>query len=308
MELLGFLLAVLAIAFVVAKLVFQRQSRADRPKALSTPEPGDDSKYSCTPEHEEPELPGSTPTVPTKRKVPRVTYQEAQKYKKAIPEDKFPSRYTSPPNEIVNDGKYRVPNYDVICGYEFSAGLTLQSPLVYLEAHGQFCPCGQVIPRIGDGHQGSLDFGGIWVTRTNSPEYRGVPKAKIWTEVDPAVVKGSAWEYDIVEFLKGFRRIVETNKGIDEIKEELLEYSSSTSHIKKVWKAYEECFQDFPDHFFYGRLKRQLGTSKTHTKVLFEAGFTSLEKFEGVTVEDLTGLKGIGTATAKKILARFADS
>ena len=31
------------------------------------------------------------------------------------------------------------------------------------------------------------------------------------------------------------------------------------------------------------------------------------KKFEGVTVEDLTALKGVGAATAKKILARVSE-
>lgn len=194
-------------------------------------------------------------------------------------------------------------------GVSYIATSHLQTPSWCLEMNGTFVPAGKRIPKFPHSQREDPNHAyGYWQEEI---DYRTIevpppPKGDIWTQI--AMVKKDGPQHkQILAFLRGFRKIVESTDGVMEALDQLQDFSTSSPEIEQVWGYYTDDFPDFPISFFAVQLKFQIGGTKKHAKALIEAGYTDIEKVHNATDAELIAVKGIGAKTVERIRKRLAD-
>ena len=198
-----------------------------------------------------------------------------------------------------------------IAGTEFWATLKLTTPLHVLEADGLFVPQGQSMPSVMPGAGSEEDpysAYGMWFQKIDYDSLGFPPPTHLshWTEIG-RLQKNSRESLHLLEFLKCFRRIVETCNDVDIALDQLASLSVSTPENQKVWQKYVDNFPDFPMHYFVDQLRFSIGVSLKHAEALIDAGFTSVELVRDAKDIDLMKIKGIGAVTVQRIRKKLVD-
>ena len=198
---------------------------------------------------------------------------------------------------------------DLISGWRYSATLQLRTPLAYLERDGEFSPGPQEPPMVGPA-EGHLPDGtgfnpyGIWLRVIDydglgfDPPSSGT-RATGWGQVRI----GSEEERNLISFLKTFRYIVETAKGLDQRLSELREFSTSTPANRKVWSKLRKADPLFPDSFFISSLESLPGVGIKLAQKLYQAGFRTVEEVKGASDGELLAIPGLGQGLLAKVRA-----
>ena len=258
MELLGFLLAALAIAFVIAKVLFKQQA-------------------------------GPSPN--NSRAVSHSAVSEAESW---VEKDA----------ESLLDG---IP----LKGMVFHATFKLTTPLAVLEQQGLLVPQGEPLPKVMPGAGSSEEtFGayGMWSHEIDYEATGFIPPAPstFWTQL--GYYRKNDPEYaELLEFLKGFRRIVESTDDVMEALDHLQDFSRQSQSHQRVWERYTDLFPEFPMHYFAEQLRFNIGGSKKNARCLIDAGYTCPQKVRDASDAELLQVKGIGWITVKRIRERLAN-
>ena len=193
----------------------------------------------------------------------------------------------------------------------FHATFKLTTPLAVLEQHGLLVPQGEPLPKVMPRAGSSEDpFGayGMWFRHIDYEAQGFTPPAPslIWTQLGRYRENDPKYA-ELLEFLKGFRRIVESSDDVMECHDHLQDFSRQSQSHQRVWERYTDLFPDFPMHYFAEQLRFNIGGSKKHARFLIDAGYTSPQKVRDASDSELLQVKGIGSITVKRIRERLAN-
>jgi hypothetical protein len=198
-----------------------------------------------------------------------------------------------------------------LAGARYQVTPHLQTPSWCLEMNGNFVPAGKRLPAFPhDKKEDPNNAYGYWQEQIDYGRIgKGITppaEGEIWTQT--AMVKKDGPQHkQILAFLRGFRKIVESTDGVMEAMDQLQAFSTSSPEIEQVWSYYTEDDPDFPISYFATALRFKIGGTKKHTKALIDAGFTDVEKIRTATDAELTAVKGIGAKTVERIRERLSD-
>lgn len=196
-------------------------------------------------------------------------------------------------------------------GTIFKATLKLTTPLAVLEQHDLLVPPGEPLPEVMPGPGSSEDpYGayGMWFKEIDHEAMGFVPPVPtlIWTQLGHYRENASEIP-ELLEFLKGFRLIVESTDDVMEALDQLQAFSRQSEAHQRIWERYTDLFPEFPMHYFVEQLRFNIGGSKKHARCLIDAGYTSPEKVRDASDAELLNVKGIGAVTVKRIRERLAN-
>lgn len=182
-------------------------------------------------------------------------------------------------------------NSDILGGMQFFATLHLSTPLDVLMRHGEsFSGPPSRTPKYG------TMADGIWVPKLRSSNNAfDYPHASDIGPVSPSYY---------LPFLLEFRRIVESSVPHQQILTQLRELPSHSDHFRDIWKRLSSTVYGFPESFFYRQFTVLPGVGRKLAKDLYEAGYKSVGEITASSVEDLIKVRGLGKATAEKIVAQ----
>lgn len=191
--------------------------------------------------------------------------------------------------------------------WEYNATLSLITPKIYLEKHGEVLKSttepelfGEPTSYTSDGEP--ISRHGIWIQTSEfalvdgwGESIGGVPS------VIGALKPESQMYKDWVNYLIDFRTIVESDLNIEEKLYQVNDVmSQSSTGYKKIYKILVT-EHGFPDSFFTNLLCELDGVGGKTAEQLWDAGYLSIEAVKNAPVEELFKIKGIGKSLVNKI-------
>jgi hypothetical protein len=187
---------------------------------------------------------------------------------------------------------------DVLAGLTFVATLQLRTPLAVLERHGEFHPGP---PSAAPKYSSLAD--GFWSYKTKS--WSELAKRPLSLPKEPesfhASDIGPIAPSQYLPFLREFRRIVETNKLVEDKLSQLDQLRHQAPQFEEIWSRLESRYSDFPDSFFYMQLTAIPGIGRALARRLFQQGFVNLTTLQAASDTQLKEVPGLGPKLAKKI-------
>lgn len=195
----------------------------------------------------------------------------------------------------LNDDRSYEENVDILAGLEFSATLQIRTPLNALNHHGELF---NGTPNQAPNYASQAD--GIWLPKTKTFKELGIDVEEM-EEGKCASDIGHVKAEEYLPFLKSFRRIVESNKSVEQKIQLIRELKNHSSDYKNIFKRLEKSYGEFPESYFYMPLMQLPGVGKKTAQNLFKKGYYSKEQVLSASKEELTQVPGIGVNTAKRI-------
>ena len=133
-------------------------------------------------------------------------------------------------------------------------------------------PQGEPLPKVMPGTGSSEEPFGAYGMCSHEIDYEAtgfIPPAPstFWTQL--GYYRKNDPEYaELLEFLKGFRRIVESTDDVMEALDHLQDFSRQSQSHQRVWERYTDLFPEFPMHYFAEQLHFNIGGSKKMPGVL----------------------------------------
>jgi hypothetical protein len=182
---------------------------------------------------------------------------------------------------------------DVVDGCRFFATLQIRTPLSALTRAGETFngPPSEAPVYCTPEH-------GIWLL--DAPDVLGMGETECASDIGP--VKPSQY----LPFLKAFRQIVESELDHQTKLTQLNALSTASKRYEEIWKILERNYDNFPHSFFYRELQVLPGVGLKTARVIYEAGFTSMDKVREATDAQLQELPGVGKGLIGKIRDYFA--
>lgn len=182
---------------------------------------------------------------------------------------------------------------DVVDDCRFCATLQIRTPLSVLTRDGETFkgPPSEAPVYCTPEH-------GIWLL--DAPDVLGMGEMECASEIGP--VKPSQY----LPFLKDFRQIVESELDHQTKLTQLNALSTASKRYEEIWKILERNYDNFPHSFFYRELQVLPGVGLKTARVIYEAGFTSMDKVREATDAQLQELPGVGKGLIGKIRDYFA--
>lgn len=196
-----------------------------------------------------------------------------------------------------NDDRSYEKNVDVLAGLEFFATLQIRTPLNVLNHHGELF---NGPPSQAPNYASQAD--GIWIPKTKSWAELGIDIEEM-SQGQCASDIGPVTPEEYLPFLKNFRRIVESNKSVEQKIVLIRELQTHSNNYKIIFKRLQKSYGEFPEAYFYMQLMQLPGVGKKTAHNLFQQGYCSKEQVLSANQEELTQVPGIGINTAKKIIA-----
>lgn len=182
---------------------------------------------------------------------------------------------------------------NVVHGCRFIATLQIRTPISVLVHHGETFkgPPSQAPKYCSQEH-------GIWLL--DAPDVLSMGETECASDIGP--VKPSQY----LPFLKAFRQIVESELDHQTKLTQLNALSTASKRYEEIWKILERNYDNFPHSFFYRELQALPGVGLKTARVIYEAGFTSMDKVREATDAQLQELPGVGKGLIGKIRDYFA--
>jgi len=199
-----------------------------------------------------------------------------------------------------NSGIYQ-EKIDVLAGSEFFASLRILTPLSVLDHHGELFKGPQ---DKAPSYASPAD--GLWIPKTKTWEELGfdleeMPQGQCASDIGPVLPE----EY--LPFLKAFRRIVESNKSVEQKISLIRDLQNNSENFKGIFKRLGDSYGEFPENYFYLQLMKLPGVGKTTARNLFRHHYHSIDQVLAASEEELTQIPGIGKNTARKLRATKPD-
>ena len=211
-----------------------------------------------------------------------------------------PTQSTEPPVVIRLDDQSYFANSDILEGMQFAATLQIRTPLNVLKHHDEiFRGPPSEAPIYG------TQADGIWVFKSKTFRELGIDLGEL-SEPPHASDIGPVAPSDYLPFLIQFRSIVESSSSPDQQMLAVLELPKQSAHFRKIWKKLCTSYNDFPSSFFYSPFTSLPGIGSKLAKNLYGAGFRSADEITSSSMERLTAIPGLGSASAAKLTALAA--
>ena len=193
---------------------------------------------------------------------------------------------------------------ELLAGYVFSATLQIRTPLHILERHLTTAPADGPLwdyrANSADMQADPHNMHGIWLAYTGT--HRPSPVA---SDIGPVPKGGIAY----AEFLKAFRKIVESNRSpsdtafhLDALK---TKEPAWATFDRKLRKTYTRKLGDTPktlsEMWFRLQLQALPGIGPKAAKALFDAGHLDIYNIRHTTDDALLAVPGITRATLKRL-------
>lgn len=204
------------------------------------------------------------------------------------------SLFSSDRQSTVKSSARAPANSDVLEGWEYSATLSLDTPLEALEHDGEVRKTSR---------RNLPDYGGpaagVWLPKTRSfqdlgidaPEFENGERA---SEIGYAPADGGTF----LEFLKDFRRIVEGRRTVPDKIEAIRNLREENESYRKHYDKLED---GFAEKFFAKKFCEINGVGEATALELFRNGFQSLQELCGAEDEAILNVPGIGEGTLRSI-------
>ena len=198
--------------------------------------------------------------------------------------------------KINNPNKLFCENEDVISGMEFSATMQLRTPLEYLERHGDVFTDPKDFPDIDRSH-------GCLVPKLKSWKELGInlkesPEGSMASDIGPIPTSGGKY----LEFLKDFRRIVESDMLPEERMRQILALRNINDDYAEIMDMHDDLRDGKLDKWCgYEKSLGLLGFDPRLSRNLWEAGFRSRNDIKQAANKQLMSVPGIGKAKTVKL-------
>lgn len=181
-------------------------------------------------------------------------------------------------------------NKDILLGSEFAPPLLLNTPLAALEHYGEiFQGRPSEAPSYG-GHN-------FWLPKVKDEFSLFTQEPTAASDIGP--VKPSFY----APLLMCFRRVIESDRSIEEKLEAFSEAVNNDQNFAFVWEKWKSSMPDFPYLYLgLGEISEIAGVGRKTARILYSAGYTSKQSLRSASAEDLEMLPGIGQKTATKII------
>jgi hypothetical protein len=187
-------------------------------------------------------------------------------------------------------------NADVIKGYTLSVTMQLRTPLKYLEMHHEIFDLQSDPPQIPIEH-------GCWIPQLKSWAELGInlkeaPEGTMASDVGQIPASGGQY----LEFLKAFRKIVESTMDPEQKRDAILSLGTNNSYFASILRTHPNLQGDKLNQWLgYDKILGISGFNPTLAKALYEAGFRTAGAVKNATDKELCSVKGIGPAKIKQI-------
>ena len=196
---------------------------------------------------------------------------------------------------------------DLIAGWKYSATLSMNTPLMYLEHDGEFVEGPNQPPLIGP-PENRLEDGtgfnrhGIWLKVIKQEEGETPLPLGRRAAQGGMVQAGSDEENNLINFLISFRRIVESEADIDQKIKNLENLSLSTPENNQMWDRLS-ISSPIIESYFSSELSASLpdGIGNAKAEALYRAGYRTIKEIKEATDEELLAIQGIGKGLIKKL-------
>ncbi len=198
-----------------------------------------------------------------------------------------PEAIASAKHVVITSGR-EVPSSlsHLLKGYRLCVTMSMNTPLELLERDGEIAEKPSNVP----------PHLAIWSPEPKSAQELGLNLPDLTPQT-----RASQFGYiphdggDALNFLKKYRRIIESEAAEDEKREELDRLENTFGDlVAKVT-------HDLAAYYFQGQLQRDLNCGPVTAKKLYDAGLTTPAKVESAPLKELCSINGIGQKTALKL-------
>ena len=170
----------------------------------------------------------------------------------------------------LNDDRSYEENVDILAGLEFSATLQIRTPLNALNHHGELF---NGTPNQAPNYASQAD--GIWLPKTKTFKELGIDVEEM-EEGKCASDIGHVKAEEYLPFLKSFRRIVESNKSVEQKIQLIRELKNHSSDYKNIFKRLEKSYGAISRIIFLyainaiTRRRKKNGSESIQKRILFQ--------------------------------------